>query len=75
MTSPQSLLLSCYDGDECIFNIEDFLASFPAGMNSTVTGYSNVSSDTPLYDLSGRRVQGTPKKGVYIQDGKKYVVR
>ena len=28
-----------------------------------------------IYDLSGRRVQGTPKKGVYIQNGKKYVVR
>ena len=30
---------------------------------------------TTLYDLSGRSVQGTPKKGVYIQNGKKYVVR
>ncbi len=26
-------------------------------------------------DLYGRRVQGTPKKGVYIQNGKKAVVR
>ena len=30
---------------------------------------------TTLYDLSGRKVQGTPKKGVYIQNGKKHVVR
>ena len=27
-----------------------------------------------IYDLSGRRVQGTPKKGVYIQGGKKKVI-
>ncbi len=29
---------------------------------------------TTLYDLSGRSVQGTPKKGVYIQNGKKKVI-
>ena len=28
-----------------------------------------------LYDLSGRRVQGTPKKGVYIQNGKVVVIK
>ena len=30
------------------------------------------SSD--IYDLSGRRVQGTPKKGVYMQNGKKVII-
>jgi hypothetical protein len=35
-----------------------------------------VNEDTGLTcDLQGRRVQGTPKKGVYIQNGKKHVVR
>ena len=72
---PQSLLLSCFDGDECIFNIEDFLASFPTGMNSIVAAHHYVGPDTPIYDIHGRRVQGKPKKGVYIQNGKKYVVR
>ena len=28
-----------------------------------------------VYDLSGRKVQGTPKKGVYIQGGKKVVIK
>jgi hypothetical protein len=28
-----------------------------------------------IYDLSGRRVQGTPKKGVYIQNGKVVVIK
>ena len=40
----------------------------------TQTSVSEQCSNT-LYDLSGRRVQGTPKKGVYIQNGVKRVVR
>ena len=45
------------------------------------TGIENVSvediqSNTNItYDLSGRRVEGTAKKGVYIRDGKKYIVK
>ena len=39
-----------------------------------VPTYAN--HDTGLtYDLQGRRVQGTPKKGVYIQSGKKVVIK
>ena len=38
-----------------------------------VPTYTN--HDTGLtYDLQGRRVQGTPKKGVYIQNGEKVVI-
>ena len=45
------------------------------------TGIENVSvediqSNTNItYDLSGRRVAGTAKKGVYIRNGKKYIVK
>ena len=36
--------------------------------------YTNNSPKGPrLYDLQGRRLQHTPAKGVYIQDGKKYI--
>ena len=28
-------------------------------------------SIVPLFDLQGRRIQGSPKHGVYIQNGKK----
>lgn len=31
--------------------------------------------DTPIYDLQGRRVMGTPRKGLYIQNGKKVIVK
>ena len=34
----------------------------------------NAPTANTIYDLSGRRVQGTPKKGVYIQGGKKVVI-
>ena len=37
---------------------------------------SNSKDDGKLYDLNGRYLQGKPtKKGVYIQNGKKVVVR
>ena len=35
----------------------------------------NHSKSLKLYDLQGRRLQGKPSKGVYIQDGKKYMVK
>ena len=41
-------------------------------------GIKSISKEKSItnnfYDLSGRRVQGTPKKGVYIQNGKKMVI-
>ncbi len=30
---------------------------------------------TPVYDLQGRRVSGTPQKGIFIQNGRKVVVK
>ena len=32
-------------------------------------------SEKTLYDLQGRRVAGTPMRGIYIRGGRKYVVR
>ena len=32
-------------------------------------------TDSIVYDLQGRRLQGKPEKGVYIHDGKKYLVK
>ena len=66
-------VLSVYDGDELIFEEDDFMA--PA-----VTAIRTVSCDTPdkstsLFDLSGRRLTVTPQRGVYIREGKKYVVK
>ena len=38
------------------------------------SGQTTVN-DIPLYDLQGRRLSKRPERGVYIQDGKKHVVR
>ncbi len=29
----------------------------------------------PVYDLLGRKLSSIPSKGIYIQNGRKYVVR
>ncbi len=29
--------------------------------------------DNPIHDLQGRRLNGIPQKGIYIQNGKKIV--
>ena len=67
-----ALLLSCYDGDKCIFSVEDLnqiTAIRPATTNCS------SGSHQEIFDLQGRRVSGTPQRGIYIRDGRKYVVR
>ena len=34
-----------------------------------------LDSNAPIYDLSGRRMQGTLHKGIYIQNGRKFIVK
>lgn len=34
-----------------------------------------IGDDGPVYDLSGRRVTGLPKKGIYVKNGKKHVIK
>ena len=61
---------ACYEDGECIFTKDDFF--LPYG----VDGIEPVVPVLPkkgglIYDLQGRRLQGEPKHGVYIQNGKK----
>jgi arabinan endo-1,5-alpha-L-arabinosidase len=41
-------------------------------------GISNITNDArqdgPIYDLQGRRVNSTSQKGIYIRNGKKFIV-
>ena len=41
------------------------------GIDGITTG--DTDAETPLYDLSGRRVQNATKGGIYIQNGKKII--
>lgn len=42
-------------------------------VNNVVAG--NANANTPIFDLSGRRVVKAVKGGLYIQNGKKYIVK
>ena len=64
-----SLTFKVYDGNECIYDQSE-LYSLSEGITS-VSSAPHTSSGT--YDLLGRRLSGTPRKGLYIRDGKKAV--
>lgn len=42
---------------------------------STVITEEGIQSNAPVFDLSGRRVMQTVKGGLYIQNGKKFIVK
>ena len=37
--------------------------------------YTMDAADTPIYDMMGRRLTEKPASGIYIQGGKKYLVK
>lgn len=45
----------------------------PTGIGQAQQG--GLNSQAPVFDLSGRRVAGTVKGGVYIQNGHKFIVK
>ena len=57
-----------YGGDDLVFVIGD-------EMMDVSCPHAVSSSSAAIYDLQGRRMKERPQKGVYIQDGRKYVVR
>ena len=48
------------------------LQKTPTGINKTLV---TSLPDRRIYDLQGRLIEGTPRKGIYIRDGQKYIVR
>lgn len=50
---------------------------FNFGGTTAIESVLNNSTDAnaPIYDLSGRRVMNTVKGGIYIQNGKKFIVK
>ena len=58
-------------------NAREFLGF---GGNDNATGIALpeaevTEGDSPVYDLSGRRVTGQPQKGIYVKNGKKFVIK
>ena len=68
--------LSCYEDGACIFTIEDF-DNLPVITHEPdyVLSVEEGKEDYPLFDLHGRRLTGKPKKGIYIQNGRKVMVK
>lgn len=52
--------------------IGDDTVVVPTGITAPV--YNEVQADGPIYDLSGRVVRN-PQRGIYIQNGKKFIIQ
>ena len=61
-------LMKCVDGNDLLYLSEDFITSVHMVEQSKLT--MGI-----FYDLQGRRINGQPKAGIYIRDGKKVVVK
>lgn len=68
--------ISCYEDGGCIFTNEDF-DNLPVITQEPdyVLSVEDGKVDYPLYDFQGRRLTGKTTKGVYIQNGKKVMVK
>lgn len=65
------LLVSCYDGEQCIYLRSDVVENTP---NSIVESRYDTQPSA-FYDLQGRRLTTQPRRGIYVKDGKKVVVK
>jgi hypothetical protein len=64
-------LIWCAVGDETLY-----YAKGTNGIeNKPVASKARFEKASPLLDLQGRPVVGTPKRGIYVKDGRKYVVK
>lgn len=66
-------LKSCYLGDKHLFSVD---VDNPTGIGEIIRDANGLSSeDNAVYDLSGRRLNEKPTKGLYVQGGKVYMAR
>ena len=69
-------IVKCFQNGECIFTADDFLTSTDGIKDVEVSEKdATLSEDAQLYDLSGRKVTGTPRSGIYIKGGRKVLVK
>ena len=66
--------LSCYEEGQLIYEYEDFYhLQDPNGIMQVED--ANTTRLVPTYDLQGRRLTAKPARGLYIEQGRKRVVR
>ena len=61
------LLMKCTDDESVLYRSDDDTSSIHNVESSSHTG--------TCFDLQGRRLNGVPQRGMYIRDGRKYVVK
>jgi hypothetical protein len=67
-------LMECYENGECVFTYDDFsaLSVIIEGIGCAVVRHPKSCL---RFDLQGRRLKEAPQKGLYIEEGRKKVVR
>ena len=70
-TTPIHKMVSCMQDGNLLFSASDFYQT--QSVSSTI--FHNSLPTPYYYDLQGRRLTNKPEKGLYIQNGKKYVVK
>lgn len=62
-------------GDEAKTIAYDGIVAGDDGTATAINALINGNSQGELYDLSGRRVEGNVKAGIYVRNGKKIVIK
>ena len=77
--SVREYLNVCVVGNELVYKNPHYVQD--VFFDDLVTGIGRIKSDAGrdvkpcLYDLSGRKVEGRPRPGVYIKDGRMVVIK
>ena len=67
------ILTAVYDGDACICTHDDLTKNAVTSVRTLTEAYGNDRS--LLFNLQGCRLTAQPQRGLYIRDGRKYVVK
>lgn len=70
-----SWVLSVWDDNTCIFNRSDFHQIGEKSSSIYQLENKGIEQVKKTFNLLGHRLTAQPKSGVYIRDGKKYVVK
>ena len=73
--------IRCTSADSWYWTMFDHFRLYFYGGNDTLTGIKSVeevqqkTAGNTIYDLSGRKINGRPKAGIYIINGRKVVIK
>ena len=68
------IMIDCKEGRDAMFLYPNDLPDY-LEINAIRSAQSIMNENDVIFNLMGRRLQGKPERGMYIRDGKKYIVR